>query len=60
MSLLFRRLYSRNSVLFKLTIWVQFFIFFGNNAFSAVFDFCRKLVKPIFWSTNNLRYLYSF
>ena len=48
-----RQLYSKNTVLFNLTTS-------ENNAFSASCNICRKLVKPIIWSTNTMRYLYSF
>ena len=51
---LLRQLYSKDTVLFNLTIS-------GNDAFSALPDVCRKLVKPVIWSTNtDQRYLYSF
>ena len=42
---LLRQLYSKDTVLFNLTIS-------GNDAFSALPDVCRKLVKPVIWSTN--------
>ena len=29
----------------------------GNDAFSAMCDVCRK---PVFWSTDTVKYLYSF
>ena len=50
---LLRQLYSKNTVLFNLTIS-------GNDAFSALYDVYREPVKPVFWSTNTVRYLYSF
>ena len=42
---LLRQLYSKDTVLFNLTIS-------GNDAFSALPDVCRKPVKPVIWSTN--------
>ena len=48
LSLLFRRRLSRNSVLFKLTIWLQFFIFIGKRCISAMCEVCRKAVQPVF------------
>ena len=33
----------------------------NTYAFSAMCDICKlKPVKPVFWSTNTMRYLYSF
>ena len=55
-SLFFRRLYSRNSFIFKLIICV---IFLGKRCVTC--DNCRLIpVKPALWSINALRYLYSF
>ena len=61
-SLLFRRLYSRNSVYLSLQFGPYSVIFFENDAFSATCDVCvgLKPVKPVFWITNTVRYLYSF
>ena len=57
-----RWFYSRNLFIFKLKIWLLPFISFENDAFSAMSDinFVENRSNPVFWSTNTLRYLYSF
>ena len=53
---------SRNLALFNLGLMVPIPLFSSeNDAFSAMCDVCRlKPIKAIFWSTNTLKYLYSF
>ena len=61
----FRRLYSRNSVLFKLTIIVlllfRYFLQKTLMHFLPCVTFViLKPVKPVFWGTNTVGYLFSF